>query len=281
MKRYTLLTADMDGTVLNTRKEITPRTARAIHRALAAGWEILFAPGRCLAEVRPYLADFPDMHYLLCHSGATVTDLRTGRDLCSVPIHPDTVKKVLAVTAGSDAAAVFFLGNELYIEERFRGRMPYFGCQCFEALYERCAHWVPDREALLQEHIHDVRKLNFFFHETEEWRRCGELFREMPVEFASGIPNNFEITAPGVSKGEGLRLLCRTLGIDIAQTVACGDEGNDVSILRAAGLGVAMGNATAEAKAAADVQVADCDHDGVAEAIERYLGQSIRREGSE
>ena len=108
------------------------------------------------------------------------------------------MKKVLAVTAGSDAAAVFFLGNELYIEERFRGRMPYFGCQCFEALYERCAHWVPDREALLQEHIHDVRKLNFFFHETEEWRRCGELFREMPVEFASGIPNNFEITAPGV-----------------------------------------------------------------------------------
>ena len=43
MKRYTLLTADMDGTVLNTRKEITPRTARAIHRALAEGWEILFA----------------------------------------------------------------------------------------------------------------------------------------------------------------------------------------------------------------------------------------------
>ena len=98
---------------------------------------------------------------------------------------------------------------------------------------------------------------------------------------SSGIPNNFEITAPGVSKGEGLCLLCRTLGIDIAQTVACGDEGNDVSILRSAGLGVAMGNATAEAKAAADVQVADCDHDGVAEAIERYLGQPIRREGRE
>ena len=147
MKRYTLLTADMDGTVLNTRKEITPRTAGAIHQALADGWEVLFATGRCLAEVRPYLTDFPDMHYLLCHSGATVTDLRTGQDLCSLPIDPATVEKVLAVTADADAAAVFFLGNELYIEERFRGRMPYFGCQCFEALYEKCAHWVPDRDA--------------------------------------------------------------------------------------------------------------------------------------
>ena len=91
MKRYTLLTADMDGTVLNTRKEITPRTAGAIHQALADGWEVLFATGRCLAEVRPYLADFPDMRYLLCHSGATVTDLRTGQDLCSLPIDPETV----------------------------------------------------------------------------------------------------------------------------------------------------------------------------------------------
>ena len=99
MKRYTLLTADMDGTVLNTRKEITPRTAGAIHQALADGWEVLFATGRCLAEVRPYLTDFPDMHYLLCHSGATVTDLRTGQDLCSLPIDPETVEKVLAVTA--------------------------------------------------------------------------------------------------------------------------------------------------------------------------------------
>ena len=157
--------------------------------------------------------------------------------------------------------------------------MPYFGCQCFEALYEKCAHWVPDRDALLAEHIHDVRKLNFFFHDHAEWLRCGEIFRTMPLEYASGIPNNFEITAPGVSKGEGLRLLCRTLDLDIAQTIACGDEGNDVSILRAAGLGVAMGNATAEALAAADVQVADCDHDGVAQAIETYLGRPIRGEG--
>ena len=281
MKRYTLLTADMDGTVLNTRKEITPRTAGAIHQALADGWEVLFATGRCLAEVRPYLTDFPDMHYLLCHSGATVTDLRTGQDLCSLPIDPETVERVLAVTADADAAAVFFLGNELYIEERFRGRMPYFGCQCFEALYEKCAHWVPDRGALLAEHILDVRKLNFFFHDHAEWLRCGEVFRTMPLEYASGIPNNFEITAPGVSKGEGLRLLCRTLGLDIRQTIACGDEGNDVSILRAAGLGVAMGNATAEALAAADVQVADCDHDGVAQAIETYLGRSIPTESEE
>ena len=157
--------------------------------------------------------------------------------------------------------------------------MEYFGCQCFEALYERCAHWVDDREALLAERIGDVRKLNFFFHRHEEWLRCGERFRALPVEYASGIPNNFEITAAGVSKGAGLRLLCRRLGLDIRQTIACGDEGNDVSILRAAGLGVAMGNATAEAKAAADVVVADCDHDGVAEAIGRFLGQPIRGEG--
>ena len=276
MMRYTLLAADMDGTALNSQKEITPRTKRAIHQALQSGYEVMFSTGRCIAEVRPYLKDFPEMHYLISHSGATVMDLRTGEDVCVVPILPETVYQALDAAAACGAAVVFFIGNELYLDRNLRDRLGYYGCECFAPIYEKHAEWVDNMDEVLAQRIHDVRKLNFFFHTHEDWERCSAELKKRSIRHASGMASNIEVMAPTVSKGAALELLCRRIGLPIAQTIACGDEGNDVSILQAAGLGVAMGNATAQARAAADAVTADCDHDGVAEVIERYLGQPVQ-----
>jgi len=86
---------------------------------------------------------------------------------------------------------------------------------------------------------------------------------------------DYEICPPELSKGAGVELICRHLGISPAQCIACGDAGNDQSMLAIAGLGVAVGNAVPELKAMADVMVTDCEHDGLAEAIEAYLGKEI------
>ena len=75
---YRLLAMDMDGTVLNSEKKISPRTDAAIRKAMAQGKQVLFATGRCPAEVRPDLKAFPEMDYVLCLSGALVLDLRRG-----------------------------------------------------------------------------------------------------------------------------------------------------------------------------------------------------------
>ena len=83
--------------------------------------------------------------------------------------------------------------------------------------------------------------------------------------------SSLEFTCPGVDKGTGLTALARQLGLGISQAIAVGDADNDLAMLRAAGLGVAMGNAIPAAVAAADVQVADNDHGGCAEAVRRYL----------
>ena len=65
--------------------------------------------------------------------------------------------------------------------------------------------------------------------------------------------------------------MCEALGIPVEQSIAVGDQSNDLTMIRIAGLGVAMGNATEEVKAVADTVTADCDHDGVAQVIEQYL----------
>lgn len=272
---YQLFAADMDGTVLTSEKVISPRTREALHRALAEGYEVLFATGRSYSEVKPYLKDFPEMKYLLTVSGASVVDLRAGKSICRHPFSPGTVAKVLGALKNTDVMISHFVGEEVYLSSRFRGRFDDYGCGCYTKLGEECALWLPDASAFCLEHTEETYKLNAFFRYDEDFERATELLKDFDVTLARALKNNYEISPKGVSKATGLTALCDYIGLPIAQAIAIGDEGNDVEMLRAAGLGVAMGNAIAEAKAVAGAVVADCDHDGVAEAIERWLGKEI------
>ncbi len=273
---YQLFAADMDGTVLNSQKVITPRTRAALLAALEAGKDVLFATGRSYSEVKPYLKDFPQMRYLLTVSGASVVDLRAEKSICRHPFSPGTVEKVLNALAGIDVMISHFVGEEVCLSSRFRGRFDDYGCGCYTKLGEDCAMWLPDASAYCLEHTEETYKLNAFFRYDEDFARATELLKDFDVTLARALKNNYEISPKGVSKGTGLTALCEYIGLPIAQAIAIGDEGNDVEMLRAAGLGVAMGNAIDAAKAAADVTVADCDHDGVAEAIERFLMEEQR-----
>jgi len=268
---YRLLAMDMDGTVLNSEKNISPRTDAAIRRALAQGKEVLFATGRCPAEVRRELEEYPDMSYVLCLSGALVLDVRRGKTLADITIPLPLAQQVLAVADGLDAMVTLYAGDDVFVEHKRKGHMEYFGCQCFAKLYDDCAVWVEDIREVLTTHGDRIHKANIFCHTVEDWGKADEGLKGLPLNYASGIPNNYEISPNGVNKGEGLRLLCEAMGISIEEAIAVGDEGNDVAMIRAAGLGVAMGNAPDWIKVEADYVTADCDHDGVAEVIEKFL----------
>ena len=268
---YRLIALDMDGTVLTSEKVISPRTAAAMHKALDSGKEVMFATGRCPAEMREHFAAFPKMTYAMCLSGALVQNIRTGETLADITISLDLAEQVLKLAEGLDAMVSVYAGDDVFVEKRRRGNMAYFGCQCFAALYEGCAIWVDDIHEALEQRGNQVHKINFYCHTEADWKRAGELLSDLPLSFASGIPNNFEISPQGVNKGRGLEMLCEAVGIPIEQAIAVGDEGNDLAMIRAAGLGVAMGNAIPPVKDAADAHTADCDHDGVALAIETYL----------
>ena len=83
--------------------------------------------------------------------------------------------------------------------------------------------------------------------------------------------STMECTPRGVSKGSGLLDLCSVLGIPAAAAIGVGDAFNDVPLLEAAGLGIAMGNSNEAALSAAGAVVADNDHDGIAQVIDLYL----------
>ena len=161
---YRLLALDMDGTVLTSEKVISPRTDAAIRRAMAAGEEVLFATGRAPAEMRAHLAKYPEMHYIICLSGATVMDLREKRDLNVVSFRPEVVDQIMSIGSGYDALAAVYAGEDVFLERRYQGRLGYFGCECFAKLYDQCAIWVEDISQAIAQRKNDVRKINFYFH---------------------------------------------------------------------------------------------------------------------
>ena len=268
---YQLIALDMDGTVLTSEKKISPRTDRAIRAALDADKEVIFATGRCPSEMREHFAAYPKMKYAMCLSGALVQDLRTGEALADITIPRVLAERVLELSKQVDGMVSVYAGEDVFVEHCRRGNMAYFGCQCFAALYEGCGIWVDDIREAIEMRGDRVYKLNIYCHDEENWKKAGELLKELPLSYASGIPNNFEISPCGVDKGRGLQLLCAATGISIDRAIAVGDEGNDLAMIRAAGLGVAMGNASLPVLEAADAVTADCDHDGVAEVIEGCL----------
>ena len=84
-------------------------------------------------------------------------------------------------------------------------------------------------------------------------------------------PNALEITADGISKASGLKILCKKLNIPLEQTIAVGDSTNDIEIMKVAGLSIGMGNSMQEVKDICKVLVSDNNHNGCVEAIEKYL----------
>ena len=114
-------------------------------------------------------------------------------------------------------------------------------------------------------------KLDFYFVGFCRARQVSHACR-MCTLGSSRASAGVEVNATGVDKGSGLQALCRCLNIPISATpIAIGDSENDCPLLRDAGLPLAMGNAIADVKDAARYVMPDCDHDGVAEAIERFL----------
>ena len=98
-----------------------------------------------------------------------------------------------------------------------------------------------------------------------------QILSEHPeITFLSGGYHNLEFTKAGVTKGNGLRLLCSHLGVDIRETLACGDTQNDIDILKTAAIGVAMGNALPEVKEIADFVTRSNENSGVAHAIRTF-----------
>ena len=269
-----LIAFDLDGTLLTTEKELTPENRAALERAAAAGILLVPATGRFYGVIPESVRSLPWFRYYITINGACVYDARENRALLRAEI---PWRRAVEILEYLDTLPVIY---DCYMDD--------WGWMT-QALYDRAAEVAPHRHSLemlqsfrqpvpeLKAHLarvgHDVQKIQMFFQDPALRLRSMEALRTRFPDLAvtSSIPRNVELNSLEAQKGLALERLAAHLGIDMRETVAFGDDLNDVSMLRAAGRGIAMGNAGPEARAAADEITESCDESGVGRAIRRLL----------
>ena len=266
-----LIAVDLDGTVLNDRKQLTPRTAAALAAAAAQGVEIVPATGRTAAGLPAELLALPGVHYAITSNGARMMDLAAGRPLCELYLAQDKALAAFDILARYDCMADLFQDGQGYTTAANRAAAYRFVPENLREYVLRNRAVVPDLRAFIAQQARGVEKLTVFFLDEAERRRAWAEVAALGVDVVSSLPLNMEVNAAGVDKGAGLLALAAQLGLPAGALMACGDGGNDTAMIKAAGLGVAMANAFPEVKAAARFVTASNNEDGVALAVERFV----------
>lgn len=268
---YQLIAFDMDGTLLSSKKEVLASSREAIAQALRMGKVVAICTGRCPKMIELDHESIGDVRYAICCNGTILYDLAEHRVLSASSLEHDVLARALDALGDEDAMIDAFSGSGFFCQTSHLENMERYNMAIYRELYRATGTLVEDIRAQLLDPAATYQK--FIFHCTSPEARERVLSRvgDLPVETARSEVSSLEFSPAGVNKGTGLLALAELLGIPRDATIAVGDADNDLAMLEAAGLGVAMGNANEAARAAADVVVADNDHDGCAEAIRTFL----------
>ncbi len=265
-----LIAMDLDGTALINPHEISPRLARVLEKAHARGIHVVPTTGRQYGMLPPFLPARWSKYAILCNG----SELRTLPDGTLLAAHHLTKELLIGHLHA-------FLDLGLTLELSGGGHL-HTTAPMLEAIL--AAPINPFHSIVLRDHgvvVEDlmdfvaclpypIDKINLPYVPPEKREALLALLPSLPFSGVWSSTNSMEITHFEATKGKGLLSLCRRLGINPCCTMALGDSGNDVSMLQVAGLGVAMGNAPDDVKAAARAVTLSNTADGAAIAIERY-----------
>ena len=262
--RYRLLVLDLDGTVRSRVRGITPGVLEAVAAAQGRGVRVCVATGRMWPSAEPWVralgADSPAILY----NGGQVLDFASGRTLYERRLPRDAALGALVLARRvHDVQPLLYTRDRVFAERRHPLADAY-------ALDDGLSYEiVSSLDALLDE---DPYKL-LIIGPSEHVDRLQETVRGagLPVHAVQSEPVYLEILPPGVSKGTALRAMIEILGIPAAATIAVGDNWNDLEMIEAAGLGVAMGSAPEGVRARANYVCGTAEEEGVGEVIERFL----------
>ena len=273
-----LIAFDLDGTLLDTEKRIPEENLRALYAAAKRDVLLVPATGRILRGIPPVLRELPFLRYYILSNGAAVYDTREEKTLCRGDIPLDLTLRVMDYLDTLPVLYDCYQNDVGWMSQAMFEQAPAYFVREPQVLkmVEQLRIRVPDLKQTLREHGEPVQKIQFFFRPADNALRLETIahFSERFPELCatSSISNNVEVNSALAGKGNGLLALCRALGIDPADCMAFGDGSNDISMLEAAGRGVAMGNAGEDVRTAADA-VCESNLDcGVAKEIARVLG---------
>lgn len=259
-----MFVSDMDGTLLNSKREISAVNVGKIRQAVGDGLIFTVATGRMYRAALPYAQQLGIDVPLITHNGAVIKTVG-GERLSINYIEPEMVTKVV------DFADELGFYVHLYTEHDFCYRHPTKESEWYEDAVNMKGLQVGEN---LREHNQGIAKILIMDLSLQHVQEIMDKFHQRfgdSLQCQNSDPSHVEIMAPGVSKANAVLKLADMYHIKPEEIAAIGDSGNDVPMLKLAGTGIVVANANAAAIAAAEYQVASNDDNGVAEAIDRFF----------
>ena len=272
-KKIKMVALDLDGTTLNSQKEISPRTITAFQNAMRKGTHIVVSTGRTFRSLPAQLFGIEGLEYIVTSNGAHITELATRKTIYENYLTPHAVEEVVRVLRNTSFSIETFVGGKAYIDSAEYEDVVANGSTYRDADYIiNTRNPIPHIWDYMIQNKHQIENIsiNFEFAEDKEkWQRILERIDD--ITLTSSFKHNFEIGGANTSKAEALRFLMRRLDVEPRELMACGDSPNDIEMIKLAEIGVVVGNASEEMKSLANYVTDTDDNDGVAKAIENFV----------
>lgn len=268
-----LIGFDLDGTLLTSDKRLTEHTREILRKAHDMDIILVPSTGRPSSGIPADVLELPGVRYVISSNGGRILDLKEDRALYEKLVPADTARHILDIFGHYDSLREIYYDGVGYAQEDKLKRVASFLESPPMAEYVRSTRRpVPDLMEKFNQENRSVDKVQGLFLTLADRDAALEELKSIPdISVTGALEKNIEVNAGNVNKGRALEILGRMLGISISDILAFGDASNDVSMIREAGTGVAMGNGTPEVIEAADFVTASNDEDGVAGFIETYV----------
>lgn len=268
-----LIALDLDGTTLNNDRVISERNRKALQQASEMGVNIVIATGRPFSALPEDVFEIPAIRYVLTSNGASITDLKEDKTFYKNCLSPLAVEKSVELLRQHDYVVECFVKGIAYIDRPYFEEVKRTGSSIRNIDYIlKTRNPVDSIYDFMLEHRDEIENININFEDISEKPAMREKLLTLPeTTITSSFNHNLEIGGATTSKAEALSQMGKLLGISQAEMMAIGDSPNDMAMMLASGMPVAVGNAEEEVKAIAKYVALSNHEDGVADAVEKFV----------
>ena len=273
MKNIKLVASDLDGTLLNKNKEITPRLFAALKKLDELGIYFVPSTGRPFGTVPQAIKELPFLKYVITSNGATIYDAVEQKNIIENYLTPEAVDAVIEIARELPVITEYFIEGKAYIAKKVYDDLSPFD------LTESHVTYIKNSRTPVEDFWNEMKRnntvlenINLVFADMELRKKTWDRLKALGLaSVTAATTKNIEITSLYATKAKALEKLCEVLGFTRENVLAMGDGDNDMPMIQFAGIGVAMANGEEHIKQAADIIADDCNDFGAAKILEQII----------